>query len=173
MNHRIQNTGNPAPAERSNESAAQPDLYSGHIDPHPEKRTSQSAIGSIAVPVAGALSMLLIVVLIAARIASAAAPDVALTAAGKPGPGTILAGCPVLPKDNAFNRDISSAPVHPRSRQYIASIGSSTTLHADFGSGRYGDYGIPFRVVGKKQRKSRSGSRPTVRRAIGVHIRSP
>lgn len=71
---------------------------------------------------------------------------------GEPGPGTTLAGCPVFPKDNAWNRDVSRAPVHPRSRQYIASIGLDTGLHPDFGSGRYGDYGIPFRVVGKKQK---------------------
>lgn len=74
-------------------------------------------------------------------------------APGKPGPGTRLAGCPVLPRSNPFNRDISHAPVHPRSNQYVTSIGRGTNLHADFGSGRYGNYGIPFRVVGKKQKK--------------------
>lgn len=76
-----------------------------------------------------------------------------ISAAGKPGPGTKLAGCPLLPKSNAFNRDISDAPVHPRSNQYIKSIGTGTNLHADFGSGKYGNYGIPFRVVGRKQKK--------------------
>jgi len=75
------------------------------------------------------------------------------SAYGKPGPGTRLAGCPVFPPGNAWNRDISKAKVHPLSRSYIASIGRGTTLHADFGSGRYGDYGIPFRVVGPKQRR--------------------
>ncbi len=72
---------------------------------------------------------------------------------GKPGPGTMLAGCPVFPPGNAWNRDISGAKVHPLSSRYIASIGGSTTLHADFGSGRYGDYGIPYRVVGRDQAK--------------------
>jgi len=74
-------------------------------------------------------------------------------ATGQPGPGTLLAGCPVFPRGNAWNRDISRAPVHPLSSRYIRSIGRTTTLHADFGSGRYGDYGIPFRVVGRKQQK--------------------
>lgn len=72
---------------------------------------------------------------------------------GQSGPGTRLAGCPVFPSGNAWNRDISRAPVHPLSSRYISSIGRATTLHADFGSGRYGDYGIPFRVVGRKQQK--------------------
>ena len=74
-------------------------------------------------------------------------------ATGVPGPGTTLAGCPVFPKNNPWNRDISRAAVHPRSGQYIRSIGKATNLHADFGSGRYGDYGIPFRIVGKKQKQ--------------------
>ncbi|MCB0867386.1 MAG: hypothetical protein KDB48_01700 [Solirubrobacterales bacterium] len=72
---------------------------------------------------------------------------------GKPGPGTMLSGCPVFPPGNAWNRDISAAKVHPLSGRYIASIGGSTTLHADFGSGRYGDYGIPYRAVGRDQAK--------------------
>ena len=74
-------------------------------------------------------------------------------AAGQPGPGTTLAGCPVFPRDNAWNRDISRAPIHPLSSRYVRSIGRTNNLHADFGSGRYGNYGIPFRVVGRGQRK--------------------
>jgi len=86
-------------------------------------------------------------------LAAASGEPATISATGKPGPGTKLAGCPVFPKSNAFNRDISKAPVHPRSSQYVRSIGLGTNLHADFGSGRYGDYGIPFRIVGKKQKK--------------------
>ena len=86
-------------------------------------------------------------------LAGASGETAAIGATGKPGPGTKLAGCPVFPKSNAFNRDISDAPVHPRSSQYVRSIGLGTNLHADFGSGQYGDYGIPFRIVGKKQKK--------------------
>ncbi|MCB0870321.1 MAG: hypothetical protein KDB52_05770 [Solirubrobacterales bacterium] len=72
---------------------------------------------------------------------------------GEPGPGTRLAGCPVLPASNSWNRDISMARVHPLSSRYIASIGRGSMLHPDFGSGRWGDYGIPFRVVNRRQRK--------------------
>lgn len=73
--------------------------------------------------------------------------------AGSPAPGTRIAGCPVFPRSNPWNREISQLPVHPRSAAYIRSIGLTGTLHADFGSGRFGDYGIPFRVVGRHQRK--------------------
>jgi hypothetical protein len=43
--------------------------------------------------------------------------------------------------------------VHANSAAYIQSIGLGDHLHADFGSGRYGDYGIPFKVVSRKQKK--------------------
>jgi len=71
---------------------------------------------------------------------------------GVPGPGTTLAGCPVFPRDNAFNRDISQAPVDPRSDAYIRSIGLDGALHPDFASHRYG---IPFRTVGPGQKRVR------------------
>lgn len=58
-------------------------------------------------------------------------------------------GCPLFPARNALNRDISRAPVDPRSDAYIASIGASLHLHADFGANPH--YGIPFAVVGPKQ----------------------
>ena len=72
---------------------------------------------------------------------------------GKPGPGTKLAGCHVFPRSNPWNRDISKARVHPLSDRYIASIGRESNLHPDFGSGRWGNYGIPFRIVGKRQQR--------------------
>jgi hypothetical protein len=56
-------------------------------------------------------------------------------------------GCPIFPKDNAWNTDITSFAVdRARSDAYIASLGT-TTLWPGFGSGRYGDYGIPYRTV--------------------------
>ncbi len=61
----------------------------------------------------------------------------------------ILGGCPMFPPDNPWNRDISTAPVHPRSAAYIDSIGADITLHADFGSNP--EYGIPFTVAPKGQ----------------------
>ncbi len=58
-------------------------------------------------------------------------------------------GCPILPADNALNSDISRAPVNPLSDSYIASIGASLHLHADFGTNPA--YGIPYVVVGPHQ----------------------
>lgn len=60
-----------------------------------------------------------------------------------------LNGYRPFPANDAWNTDISSAPVDARSAQIISFIGSSTPLHADFGSGTYnGTYiGIPYVVV--------------------------
>ncbi len=58
-------------------------------------------------------------------------------------------GCPLFPASDSLNRDISHAPVDPRSAQYIASIGLSGHLHPDFGTNP--SYGIPYTVVGPKQ----------------------
>ncbi len=68
-------------------------------------------------------------------------------APGPTGVAPVVGGCPVLPSTDAWNRDISAEPVDPRSDAYVDSIGLGDTLHADFGSGRHGDYGIPFSVV--------------------------
>jgi hypothetical protein len=57
--------------------------------------------------------------------------------------------CPIFPQSNALNRDISHAPVDPRSAAYIASIGVAGHLHPDFGSNL--SYGIPYTVVGPQQ----------------------
>jgi len=59
--------------------------------------------------------------------------------------------CPIFPASSPFNRDISRAPVDPRSASYIASIGAGLHLHADFGTNP--SYGIPFAVVGPRQPK--------------------
>ncbi len=68
-----------------------------------------------------------------------------------PAPGTGLAGCSVFPPDNPWNQDVSGLPVHPDSARFIAAIGVDDHLHPDFGSGRYGDYGIPYAVVSANQ----------------------
>jgi hypothetical protein len=58
-----------------------------------------------------------------------------------------IAGCPVFPKSNPWNTDVSAYPVdRAASDAYIGSLGS-ITLWPDFGSGAYGDYGIPFGTV--------------------------
>ena len=58
--------------------------------------------------------------------------------------GPSLAGCPVFPADNAWNRDVSSEPVDPHSADYLAFMGAASLyLQPDFG----GQYGQPFVVV--------------------------
>lgn len=60
-----------------------------------------------------------------------------------------IGGCPLFPADNIWNRDISALPVHRNSANYIASIGPTNHVHADFGAGLYGGgpIGIPYIVV--------------------------
>jgi hypothetical protein len=57
--------------------------------------------------------------------------------------------CPIFPANDALNEDISHAPVDPNSARYIAAIGASGHLHADFGTNP--GYGIPYAVVGPHQ----------------------
>jgi hypothetical protein len=52
----------------------------------------------------------------------------------------VIGGCPIFPNDNAWNTDVSQAPVD-RSHDYIGSLGAMT-LWPDFGGD--GAYGIPF-----------------------------
>jgi hypothetical protein len=65
--------------------------------------------------------------------------------------GPTIAGCPVFPADNAWNTDISNAPVDPNSANYINSMGAGTGMHPDFGTNP--NYGIPFIVVPGTQPK--------------------
>jgi hypothetical protein len=60
--------------------------------------------------------------------------------------------CTIFPKTNAWNTRVDTLPVAANSAAIIQSIGPSTGLHADFGSGLYdgGAIGIPFDVVTKK-----------------------
>jgi len=69
------------------------------------------------------------------------------------GQGASLNGFLPFPADNAWNQDISAAPVDPNSAAIINFIGPSIGLHPDFGSGEYdgSDIGIPYVVVGSSQ----------------------
>lgn len=63
-----------------------------------------------------------------------------------------LGGCPVFPSNNIWNTRIDALPVHPSSAAFIETIGASSGLHADFGSGVWppgsnSPIGIPFVVV--------------------------
>jgi hypothetical protein len=88
---------------------------------------------------------------------------------GKPprGPYPSLGACGVFPKasaaanapsaadESAWNQDISQAPLDPNSANYIAYINAhgGDFVHPDFGSPR--EYGFPYAVVGKKQKRTR------------------
>jgi hypothetical protein len=65
------------------------------------------------------------------------------------GGGPRVGGCPVFGAANAWNRDVSRAPVDPRSAAYVRSIGAGN-LHPDFASRRYG---IPITVVPRGERR--------------------
>jgi hypothetical protein len=69
------------------------------------------------------------------------------------GIGAALNGALSFPANNAWNTDVSSAPIDPNSDALIASIGLSTGLHADFGSGTYlgAKIGVPYVVVSGTQ----------------------
>jgi hypothetical protein len=73
------------------------------------------------------------------------------------GQGASLNGAVPFPADNAWNSDISSAPVDPNSDNLIASIPMADGLHPDFGGGTYagGIIGIPYVVVSDAQAKVR------------------
>lgn len=69
-----------------------------------------------------------------ARVADASPVAHPLSAAPA-GAGPTIGGCPVFPTNNVWNARIDRLPVHPRSDAWIASVGPSTGLHPDFGSG--------------------------------------
>ncbi len=62
-------------------------------------------------------------------------------------PGPRIGGCPIFPAGNAWNQEIASAPLHPRSAEIINHIQAVGTdnLHPDFGEDPA--YGIPYVVV--------------------------
>jgi hypothetical protein len=65
--------------------------------------------------------------------------------------------CTIFPASNAWNQRVDSLPVAADSAQLIGSIGLTTGLHPDFGSGLYdgSPIGIPFDVVSKSTTRSR------------------
>src|SRR5262245_38433585 len=81
-----------------------------------------------------------------------AAPSTAL-AQGAQLRGALPQPLPLLPPDNWWNLDVSSAPVDGNNTSFISFIGNTRRLHPDWG-GSAGDpdepnaiYGIPFIVV--------------------------
>jgi hypothetical protein len=71
------------------------------------------------------------------------------------GPGNTLRGCPNLPAGDIWHANVSGLPVKAGSAAYVASIGTSKGVHADFGSGDFdgGPIGIPITYVAGGQPK--------------------
>lgn len=60
-----------------------------------------------------------------------------------------IGNCTVLPADNIWNTRVDQLPVHPSSSTWVSTIGASSPVHPDFGSGLYNGapIGIPFVTV--------------------------
>ncbi len=63
--------------------------------------------------------------------------------------GPTVAGCPLLPADNIWNVRVDGLPVAANSASYISAIGTTRTMHPDFGAGMWdgGPIGMPFVTV--------------------------
>jgi len=66
-----------------------------------------------------------------------------------------IGNCTVLPADDIWNTRIDQLPVHPSSSTWVNTIGPSSPLHPDFGSGTYNGepIGIPYVTVPGTQTK--------------------
>jgi hypothetical protein len=73
----------------------------------------------------------------------------AVAAAGAAPGSPRLAGCPVFPGSNPWNRRVDRLPLAADSATIVASIGRNMPVHADFGSGLWqgSPIGIPYDVV--------------------------
>jgi hypothetical protein len=66
--------------------------------------------------------------------------------------GPILAGCPVLPPDSAWNTDVSHAPLAADSATLVGAQAAGHDVHLDFGDTQR-EYGIPYVIVPAGQRR--------------------
>jgi hypothetical protein len=80
-----------------------------------------------------------------AAASAGASPSTAASAGAQPA----TKPCNGFPADNVWRADVSKLPVHKSSTAYVASIGSGSPVHADFGSGTWdgGPIGIPVTTV--------------------------
>lgn len=63
-----------------------------------------------------------------------------------------IENCPIFPANNVWNTPIDQLPVDLQSDAYIASIGTNTGLHPDFGTEWEGaPIGIPYNIVTSAQ----------------------
>ena len=79
-----------------------------------------------------------------ALAAGVASPSIAAAAPLPEAPA-----CAMFPADNVWQADVSALPLDAKSATYVASIGATSSVHADFGSGTWdgGPIGIPYNVV--------------------------
>lgn len=103
--------------------------------------------GQLRALVAGALALGWLTLALVTAPTGVAAPAAAAPTIG---------GCQIFPSDNIWNARIDTLPVHARSGAWINSIGASTGLKADFGSGLWegAPIGIPYTTA--------PGSQPAV-----------
>ena len=71
------------------------------------------------------------------------------------GQGASLNGFVPFQPSSLWNTDVSATPVDPNSTNIINFIGSTITLHPDFGAGTFHNQtlGIPYQVVSGTQAK--------------------
>ncbi len=69
--------------------------------------------------------------------------------------GPVEGNCPVFPADNIWNARVDQLPVNASSSSWVSTIGASSPLHPDFGSGTYNGepIGIPYVTVPGSQTK--------------------
>ncbi len=86
---------------------------------------------------------------------SAVTPATLDTAANQQDSLAAIGGCNVFPPDHIWNVPVDTLPRDAHSDAYVATIGSTSHMHADFGSGEWdgGPIGIPFVVVPGSQPK--------------------
>jgi hypothetical protein len=88
-------------------------------------------------------------------VAGAAVVVAAVAASAPARPVAGAPSCPVFPASNQWNQRVDKLPVANRSDAIVKSIGRSTGLHPDFGSGKYAGapIGIPYTTVPGSQHK--------------------
>jgi hypothetical protein len=55
-----------------------------------------------------------------------------------------IGNCAIFPSDNPWNQDVSAAPLHANSANYIANMAPTRGMHPDWGNWSTDHYGIPF-----------------------------
>ena len=100
-------------------------------------------------------SILSILIVVALACSGAALAQSGTCSGMSLGAGASLNGFVPFPSSSLWNTDISTAAVDPNSANIINFIGSTVTLHPDFGAGTFHNQtiGIPYQVVAGTQPK--------------------